>query len=133
MIQLVLEEQMKLAYRLSDWPRFFALAHFLRMNWPAEYQQHRMNLLEALALLRHCQSQKLETLAANAPQSQNTSFEQILALSKTHFSAKTATTQETHKIRSHLEGKSLWPTSSKNVKNIDPRRVRIFVENLCTS
>lgn len=133
--KFAIEELMKISYANSEWSKFFGYAYFYRRSFAAQ-ERSDVQLLEALALLRHCQNEKLDLLMAelhrDAPHSKN-ELEQIRALSRTQFKSKiaSASSRPSHPLSLHLQGKELRKIESRNLLQTNPHRLRIPMENLC--
>lgn len=133
--KLAVEELMKLHYRESDWPRFFGYAHYYRKHWSIR-ERTKVQLLEALALLRHCQNEILERLSdefQNNYPAWKEDLKQIRALSKTRFKEKPAAPNEVRAFQKHwTTGASLWSSDSKIIEKTNPSLIRIGVTNRCS-
>jgi len=132
------EELMKESYRAADWAHFFSLARFYRMKFSNE-EKSEVQLLEALALLRHCQSAPLNELLTQLQNqraktnSYSETLKQLKALSETRFKGKQAPDQQADlkPIQAHFLGTSFRRSSLAQFLNSDPRKSIIRVRNLC--
>ncbi len=132
--QYSIEELMKLTYRLHDWPSFFAYAQFYRKYWKSS-ERSEVQLLEPLALLRHCQNDLLhslsEELKAGDPKLTD-ALAQMEHLSRTTFKEKASPSKAKSGFTKHLEGTSLWKLNSSAIEKTHPRKIKIRVENKCS-
>jgi hypothetical protein len=131
--KFAIEELLKINYRSSDWPSFFSYAQYYRKHFK-ENELSDVQLLEALALLRHCQDEPLAAILAHLRSKKKflSELDQIEALSKTHFQGKKSSSQSLRPLSAHVEGKSLWKTDHKKVGKFHPSLMKIKVENLCS-
>ena len=124
---------MKNFYRAQDWPSFFSFAQYYRKHWP-ENELADVQLLELLALLRHCQNDILQVFIDHLRVSQKkyrAELDQIEALSKTQFNGKSTEAKDLQPFKSHLDGKDLWKIKSDQVGKYHPSLLKIEVKNLC--
>lgn len=131
--QISVEEIIKLYYQAENWPRFFAYVQFYRKAF-SKKQNPKIQVLELLALLRHCRADLLGAMISyykkhSPPLSY--ALDQIEALSKTRFKGKKANQESESKIALHLSGESLWKIDHKLFKNKDPSKLKVYVENKC--
>ncbi|MBN8556016.1 MAG: hypothetical protein J0L93_11265 [Deltaproteobacteria bacterium] len=127
------EEQLKNFYRAQDWPSFFSFAQFYRKHW-SEKELGDVQLLELLALLRHCQNDVLQVFIDHLRSSQkkyHAELDQIEALSKTQFNGKSGSDNSLQPLNAHLRGKDLWKTDHDKVGKYPPSSIKIKVKNLC--
>jgi hypothetical protein len=132
--KIALEESIKILYLKGDWSKFFSYAQYYRKSFKPRID--RVALLEALALLRHCQYEILESLStqllAMKPE-WSKELAQIQALAHTRFSGKASSKKNASAFKEHAIGHTLWKTETQNVKNFHPRLLRVKVENQCGS
>lgn len=131
--KIAVEELMKIYYRDQNWPKFFSYAQYYRIRWKA-YERSEVQLLEVLALLRHCQNENLERLLSefrNQLQPVPAELDQIQALAETRFRAKAASQKPKPKLKVHMSGSSLWKMGSKKIGEVHPSKLQIRVENRC--
>ncbi|MGA0164559.1 MAG: hypothetical protein ACO3LE_10015 [Bdellovibrionota bacterium] len=131
--QLVVQELMKLFYREQNWPKFFAFSQYHRVRWgktnPSEIQ-----LLEALALLRHCQNTLLQALIEEleaSPNSFQAELDQIKSLSRVSFEKPRGSKKMPSNIANHFSGTSTWPTKKQALTKAHPAQLRVEVKGLC--
>ena len=130
-----IEELLKIYYQDSRWEKFFAYALYYRTAFESQ-ERSDVQLLEMLALLRHCQNQPLERLAAGLRSDRpglSSTIDQILSLSRTRFQGKGAkqTKVTTSPLLAHFEGRSFTKVQKANLRNLSPRKLIVRVENLC--
>lgn len=129
------ENLMKTYYRNQEWSRFFAYAQFYRNRWKAS-EKSEVQLLEALALLRHCQNSTLEKLLVflrkEMPLHRET-LNQIAALSRTRFKGKKVSENKSEQspLVAHFSGTAMTKISHERMNLEDPQNIRLKVENLC--
>lgn len=135
LFKTVVEELLKVFYASEEWNRFFAYARYYREKWKAS-ERSETQLLEGLALLRHCQNEQLfRWIAFQKSQSPAhiDRLNQMEALAHTTFAGKSAQPAQTHETTLHFEGKTLWKSDHSHTKEIHPKNVRIHVESLCSA
>jgi len=129
-----IEHELRSTYQSQDWPRFFSFAQYYRQTFSAS-ERSQIELLEPLALLRHCQVEILKKLLETLKQTRPSyaALDQMSALSRTRFKGKKASERDllSSPLKSHFEGKSLKKISQNQIGKFDPYRMRIKVENLC--
>jgi hypothetical protein len=128
------EELIKIYYRKSEWPSFFAYAQYYRKRYSPK-ERNQTQLLELLALLRHCQNEilfQLVTAYKMEIPKYTEQLDQMMALSRTRFRSKQAAPGDLKSLESHLGGVSLWPLAASEMTRVDPRKLKVRVENLCT-
>ncbi len=129
------EELLKVFYSNENWPQFFAYAQYYRNKWPVK-ERKQTQLLELLALLRHCQNENLQKLIhyyrTQTPENSETLLH-IETLARTKFKKKADTQNQISPLSSHIKGEALWRISPENIELRDPQKLRIKVENKCSS
>ena len=130
--QDALTENLKILYRLEDWPSFFSYAQYFRN----QFSEHKRDVLalELLALLRHCQNEPLYRLIEEFRNEKTLPIEvldNIEALSRTHFKGKRTPSKNYRPWLARWSGETLWKSSRKMLLNHHPRQFKIRVENLC--
>lgn len=128
-----LETGLRKNYEAGRWEKFFAYALVYRESVPP-HSRKDIQLLEPLALLRHCQTSLVEKAVNNirkhSPQHEST-LQQILALSKTKFKGKATENHSSSPLLAHFEGRQLRKTKPKALNTINPEKMIVRVENLC--
>ncbi|MDB5039052.1 MAG: hypothetical protein JWQ35_2580 [Bacteriovoracaceae bacterium] len=132
--KIVVEELQKIFYREGNWPRFFGYAQYYRKRWPIA-ERNQTQFLEVIALLRHCQnelvSRFVDAYKKELPRYAD-KLNQIKSLSNTRFKGKGASEKSVKSIQNHFEGQSLWPLPSDKIAEVNPKNLRIAVENQCS-
>lgn len=129
------EELMKIFYEDQDWPRFFAYARAYRLRFDSS-ERSETELLEALALLRHCQAAPLKDLIAQLREEKKESsstLDRIESLAETRFRGKSASEAKLIEspLLAHFKGKAFRKLKSDQTSKFDPAKMRVKVENLC--
>ncbi len=129
-----IEELMKIHYRDQNWDRFFAYAQYYRLRYSPR-ERTEVQLLEPLALLRHCQTRALPNVLAQIKADKpelRSHIERIQALAETRFKGKKANTvKHESPLAAHFEGQFLRKASHDKILKANPHKLRIHVENQC--
>ena len=130
--QWSIEELLKLHYREQNWPSFFAYAQYYRAAF-SDSVRTRIQLLEGLALLRHCQNETLERLMREW-KGQSWFSEGIQkhlsALSKTSFKGKEAEAAP-QKTSLYWKGAALKASPRQDLLKGHPKNFYLKVSNQC--
>lgn len=131
-------EATKQLYRKQHWSRFFGLASFTRMHYPLSETRDEIQLLEILALLRHCQKDHAVNLVRQGLSESSSAakprYEMLASLLEV---AATAPDEELTKENSQnsdrkvFRSKNLWPIPAKSAQNLDPWKMARKVEPQC--
>lgn len=128
---------MQKSYEAQDWDHFFALAQIYRTRWPA-HERMGVELLEGLALLKHCQFDIVHELIQNWKREKPRWKSQIatieaLAYSKIDYDLSASKTAQNF-LWEYFNGKSKWKsTSAPNLIEANPHSLRVQVQNRCSS
>jgi hypothetical protein len=131
----VVEDDLRETYQSQKWEKFFAYARYYREGLDSS-QQSEVILLEPLALLRHCQGEAVESVAAAIEKDHpgfKDSLSQMRALAQTRFAGKQAKRAGEHDsgFVKHFKGKQLQKLKKVDWTKVDPQKLIIRVENLC--
>lgn len=141
-----LEEAIKLTYREKDWDRFFGRAYYLRTR-KADHAGHATSvltkgeaeaqLLEIVALLRHCQWHRAQalyrTFAATSAAVVYTEETRTLAGILSFFNEAPLPKAEEQELRREESRtrRRLWKVNSGKKRKLSPMKLRLHVPNLC--
>ncbi len=135
--RLSVQELMKIFYQQQQWDRFFAYAQYHRVRWSHE-RASKIQLLEALALLRHCQNDLLKGLITELENRDDSSelgfqddLDQIRILARIDFEKKLTRREVKTPIHDYFKGQRLWKLNSPEVQRMKVSKLRLKVENLC--
>jgi hypothetical protein len=139
---IALLESARIFYQKNQWPEFFAISAYLRQVYPSTAFSEKARVLEAMALIRHCQYALAEKrLALAAPTvvleekwetSRNVMAHWLKALP--HAKIDKSTPDDTLGKPKIFVEKIEWPVSIKSseLTRFDPFELKRKVESHCS-
>ena len=128
-----IEKSIHESYVNKDWDRFFALSQIYRASWDSKERNH-LELLEGLALLKHCQFEILDSLLNDWKKEKpewKSQLRTLLSLRNTNIQyIKEA--KDSQNMDSYLKGITAWNLkNAPQLKVADAASLRVKVENRC--
>lgn len=138
-----LHEAMKVLYGQQRWTQFFGLASFAREHYPISDMRDEMQLLEILALLRHCQKDPAvdlvrRGLTESLPASRSRYETLASLLEVAPVSPDEAPPENTKPLEAEkaaekqvFKGRNVWRIPVKSVQKLNPWKMQRKVEPKC--
>lgn len=133
-------EAAKIQYRRSRWSEFFGLATYSRVVFPTSQATSRLVVLEAMALLRHCQFDRARALMTRKAPAETSSewkrarrlVEDWLELTR-DARVEEKTEDKTTRPKPVFDSTVLWPVGAQaeTLGRLSPFGMRRTVEPLC--